>query len=107
MKVIEWFLALLLVAKATVAITEQPKALFDALHESGEAREVAEQTRMQVEFFAEAAALVQRSAFVWMAARVLEVVLPESRRNRFITFMKRMAACQNGQSVMDCPCRPA
>ena len=40
--------ALVLVVKMTVAITERPHTLFDALHESGEAREVAERTRMEV-----------------------------------------------------------
>ena len=62
-----WMLFLLMVAvKATVAITERPRPLFDALHESGEAREVAERTRMEVAFFVEAVERIQRAAFVWM-----------------------------------------
>ncbi|MBU2773375.1 hypothetical protein HMI48_05485 [Acidithiobacillus ferrooxidans] len=63
-----WMLFMLMVAvKATVAITERPRPLFDALHESGEAREVAERTRMAVAFFVEAVNRVRRAAFVWMA----------------------------------------
>lgn len=55
------------VVKATVAIVERPRPLFDALHESGEAREVAERTRTEVVFFVEAVARVRRAAIVWMA----------------------------------------
>jgi hypothetical protein len=58
--------ALVLVVKMTVAITERPHTLFDALHESGEAREVAERTRMEVAFFVEAVARVRRAAIIWM-----------------------------------------
>ena len=62
-----WMLFMLMVAvKATVAVTERPRPLFDALHESGEAREVAERTRMEVAFFVEAVNRVRRAAFVWM-----------------------------------------
>ena len=63
-----WMLFMLMVAvKATVAVTERPRPLFDALHESGEAREVAERTRTEVAFFVEAVERVRRAAFVWMA----------------------------------------
>ncbi len=57
---------LMVAVKATVAVTERPRPLFDALHESGEAREVAERTRMEVAFFVEAVNRVRRAAFVWM-----------------------------------------
>lgn len=57
---------LMVAVKATVAITERPRPLFDALHESGEAREVAERTRTEVAFFIEAVERVRRAAFVWM-----------------------------------------
>ena len=57
---------LMVAVKATVAITERPRPLFDALHESGESREVAERTRMEVAFFVEAVNRVRRAAFVWM-----------------------------------------
>ena len=63
-----WMLFMLMVAvKATVAVTERPRPLFDALHESGEVREVAERTRMEVTFFVEAVERVRRAAIVWMA----------------------------------------
>ena len=63
-----WMLFMLMVAvKATVAVTERPRPMFDALHESGEAREVAERTRMEVAFFVEAVERVRRAAIVWMA----------------------------------------
>ena len=62
-----WMLFMLMVAvKATVAVTERPRPMFDALHESGEAREVAERTRMEVAFFVEAVARVRRAAIIWM-----------------------------------------
>ncbi len=64
--------ALVLVVKMTVAITERPHTLFDALHESGEAREVAERTRMEVAFFVEAVNRVRRAAIIWMAWMVGE-----------------------------------
>ncbi|MCL4525562.1 MAG: hypothetical protein M1492_03510 [Gammaproteobacteria bacterium] len=57
---------MVLAVKATVAITERPRPMFDALHESGEAREVAERTRMEVAFFVEAVERVRRAAMVWM-----------------------------------------
>jgi hypothetical protein len=69
MKMIEVLFLMMVAMKAAVAITGHPRPLFDALHESGEAREVVERARTRVAFFATAAALVQRSAFVWMAMR--------------------------------------
>ena len=57
---------LMVAVKATVAVTERPRPLFDALHESGEAREVAERTRMEVAFFVEAVERIRRAAIVWM-----------------------------------------
>ena len=56
-----------LAVKAAVAITECPHPMFDALHESGEAREVSERTRLDVAFFADAVNRVRRAAIVWMA----------------------------------------
>ena len=79
MKMVFVLYALVLVVKMTVAITERPHTLFDALHESGEAREVAERTRMEVAFFVEAVERVRRAAFVW-TARVwerLNEILPQ------------------------------
>jgi hypothetical protein len=70
MRMIWMLFMLMVVVKATVAITERPRPLFDALHESGEAREVTERTRAEVAFFVEAVELVRRAAFVWMATRI-------------------------------------
>ncbi len=75
-----WMLFMLMVAvKATVAVTERPRPLFDALHESGESREVAERTRMEVAFFVEAVERVRRAAFVWTARfwERLNEILPQ------------------------------
>ncbi|MBU2768420.1 hypothetical protein HAP94_20135 [Acidithiobacillus ferrivorans] len=64
-----WMLFMLAVTvKAAIAVTEHPRPVFDALHESGETREVAEWARMEVAFFA--SALVRVRAIVWMATRI-------------------------------------
>ena len=70
MKIFFVLFALMVAVKTAVAITEHPHALFEALHESGEAREGAQRNRDQVSFFAEAVARVRRAAFVWMAQMV-------------------------------------
>ena len=76
-----WMLFMMVLAvKATVAITKRPRPMFDALHESGEAREVAERTRMEVAFFVEAVERVRRAAFIWMARvweRLNEILLQD------------------------------
>ncbi|MGK9450303.1 hypothetical protein ACSSZE_03420 [Acidithiobacillus caldus] len=66
MKMVFMLYAMLVVVKLTVAITERPRSLFDALHESGEVREVAERSRMEASFFVEAVERVRRAAIVWM-----------------------------------------
>lgn len=60
------FIAVLAV-KVAIAIAERPRPMFDALHESGEAREASERTRLDVAFFADAVKRVRRVAIVWMA----------------------------------------
>ena len=67
---------LMVAVKATVAVTERPRPMFDALHDSGEAREVAERTRTEVAFFVEAVERVRRAAIIWVFA-VVQGVRPE------------------------------
>ncbi|OCX72448.1 hypothetical protein [Acidithiobacillus thiooxidans] len=58
------FQMVLALVVAGVAMTEQPRAVFNALHEMGEGREVAEQVRARVGFFALALIAARRAAFV-------------------------------------------